>query len=594
MLYFRFICVFLVGFAGFAQSPSLAKNYVNQGEYEKAASIYKQLYQKNSENPFYLFEWVHTLQAQEKYQEAEKLLSEKTKGNSINPKIIIELGRNEELQGRDDNAKKKYQQALTYLKKSPNFAYLLGATFQQYGLLDEAEQAYKIALEHKPNPTYTVQLAQIYGENGELTKMFSTYIELLEEEPNYFFAVNRNFSEFITEDPQNEANQALRKILLKRSQKEPNIIYNELLSWLFTQQQQYGMAFNQQKAIYQRSENPNFSQLKDLAQVAIEKKASETGREILQYIIEKTSIETEKIKAYEQLMKITISETNPKNYKRVDEKFAQIFDTFGKGTATYGLQLQYARFLAFQQGEKQTALDNLQQLKKTSLSREQEAQLKLVVADILIAQEKFNQALIYYSQVQQLVKNSPLAQQATFKIAQTSYYKGDFDWAQTQLKVLKNSTSQLIANDAMELSLLISDNILEDSTHTALKLLARADLLQFQQKNEEALNQLDSILMNHKGEAIEDEALFKKAKIEEKRGNYETAASSYQKIIQFYGNDILADDAHYFLAELYRTKLNQPEKAKEQYKALIFNFADSIYFVDARKKFRTLRGDAVE
>jgi tetratricopeptide (TPR) repeat protein len=191
------------------------------------------------------------------------------------------------------------------------------------------------------------------------------------------------------------------------------------------------------------------------------------------------------------------------------------------------------------------------------------------------------------------VQNDVLAQDARFKVAHTSYFKGDFEWAQVQLDVLKKSTSQLIANDAMELSLLIRDNSLEDSTQTALKKYARADLLSFQDRNTEAIAVLEDILTNHKGEKIEDEALYKQGQIYEKLHEYTKAEANYLKIIEFYSDDILADNAHFRLAQIYEDKLNQPDKAKAQYEAIIFNYADSIYFVEARKKYRSLRGDAI-
>jgi len=187
-----------------------------------------------------------------------------------------------------------------------------------------------------------------------------------------------------------------------------------------------------------------------------------------------------------------------------------------------------------------------------------------------------------------------LAQEARFKVAKTSYYKGDFIWAQVQLDVLKKSASQLIANDAMQLSLMIRDNSLEDSTQTALKLYARADLLALQKKETEAISVLNEILENHKGEKIEDEALLKMGELYEIKNDYIKAETSYLTLIQFYNDDILADDAHFHLAKLYETKLDQPEKAKQYYEQIIFNFADSIYFVEARKKFRILRGDEIE
>jgi len=223
----------------------------------------------------------------------------------------------------------------------------------------------------------------------------------------------------------------------------------------------------------------------------------------------------------------------------------------------------------------------------------EEARVKMELADILVVDEKFNQALIYYSQIQNKVRNDALAQEARFKVARTSYFKGDFEWAQTQLDVLKKSTSQLIANDAMQLSLMIKDNSLEDSLQTALKKYARADLLELQERHQEAIALLEEILVEHQGESIEDEALLKQGLIYEKIENYEQAERNYLKIVQFFGHDILADDALYYLARLYETKLDDPTKAKAYYEQLLFNHQDSIYFVEARRKFRMLRGDEI-
>src|SRR5690606_32798441 len=191
------------------------------------------------------------------------------------------------------------------------------------------------------------------------------------------------------------------------------------------------------------------------------------------------------------------------------------------------------------------------------------------------------------------LKNSTISQEARFKVAKTSYYKGDFEWAESQLKILKASTSQLIANDALDLKLLISDNKYEDSLHVALKLYSKADLMAFQNRTDEAISLLDKILSEHKGESIEDEALLKQAKLFEKKKQYDKAILNYQTIITNYADEILVDDAVYFLAELYNNILAQPEKAKVLYEQIIFNHQDSIYSVEARKKFRMLRGDAI-
>lgn len=397
---------------------------------------------------------------------------------------------------------------------------------------------------------------------------------------------------YITEDPTSESNQLLRKILLKRLQSDPDVLYNELLSWLFIQQKDFKKAFVQEKAIFTRGER-SLAGLRDLADITIDEGAYNDARTIVQYVIDNSDNPKIKMESYQQLMAIELQLATEKDYSEIEATFQSLFKQYGTGVDTYLLQIDYNQFLAHQLGDKEQAIDNLRELAKKNLNSYQEARVKLKLADILVMDERFNEALIFYSQVQNKVKNDVLAQEARFKVARTSYFKGDFPWAQTQLDVLKQSASQLIANDAMQLSLMIRDNSLEDSTQTALKKYASADLKELQGKDDQAIRLLNDILTQHKGEAIEDEALLKLGGIYEKQGDYDKAIASYNKLIEFYGEDILADDAHYRLAKLYEDHLEDPQKAKQEYETLIFQFEDSIYFVEARKRYRMLRGDEI-
>lgn len=179
------------------------------------------------------------------------------------------------------------------------------------------------------------------------------------------------------------------------------------------------------------------------------------------------------------------------------------------------------------------------------------------------------------------------------KLRKQVFIRGDFRWAENQLDVLKSSTSQLIANDALQLKLLISDNSLQDSLKTALKLYAKADLLALQKKTDQAIAVLDEILANHKGESIEDEALFKQAQLFENQSKYDLAQSNYLKILEYFNGDILSDDALFHLAKLYEGELGEPNKALELYERILLGHPDSIFYVEARKNYRKLRGDDI-
>ncbi|MCM8570990.1 tetratricopeptide repeat protein [Gramella jeungdoensis] len=591
---FLFILFLVAGNLGlFAQNEQLAKNFFDQGEYEKALKVYQQLYKGNPANTVYFNGVVASHQQLEEFEEAEKMLLERLNTSANYPSLLIELGHNYELQDNTERATQFYDEALQSIEGRPNFAYAIARTFEQYNLLDYAAKAYERAMDLNTDRNYNLQLARIYGEQGKIEEMFSNYLDLIEDDMKFYGLANREFNRYISEDPQSEPNIIFRKLLLKRLQENPSLLYNEMLSWLFVQQKQFDKAFVQERAIFKRGEN-NLQGILNLAILARDAEAYEVAKEIISYAIDESPSRTFNLQARHFLLKLKLETAAPEDYSEIHNDFQSLLGEYGYTPETLDLQIDYANFMAFSEDKKEPAVKLLKEAAEMTPSKFELAKVKMALADILVVQEKFNEALIYYSQIQNLVKNDEIAQNARFKVAKTSYYKGDFEWAKTQLDILKTSTSQLIANDAMELSLLISDNSQEDSTQTALKKYAKADLLAFQKKNSLAIQALDSILVNHKGEKIEDEALLSQAKLYEEEHDFKKAETNYLAIINSFGEDILADNAYYFLAELYANQLHDPEKAKSYYEQIIFNFADSIYFVEARKKYRMLRGDTIE
>ncbi|MBT8307641.1 MAG: tetratricopeptide repeat protein [Maribacter sp.] len=590
-----FLSIFFLYFTqiAVAQDDFLAKQYFNDGHFEKAVVFYEKLVEKNPRRTDYSEGLVACYQQLERYDDAEDFLTQKINEGNTYPILLVELGYNHALQNSSEKAAEYYEKALTKIDDNPNFGYSIAFRFQKYSLLDYALKAYSRAMELNPKLDYNFQLARIYGEQGNINKMYSAYLNLLTNGKTSKSNVLRSIDDFISSNPENENNIILKKILLKNAQQNPDVLWNDLLSWLFVQQKQYSSAFRQEKAIFKRMEGGSIQRLVSLGNLALEDNEKEISKSIFEYVVEKTVDEVTRLNAQLNLIDIQLMDTNEKSLVEVAKQYEALVQTHGYKSQTLQLQIAYANFLTFKLDTPQPAIDMLKRCLELPLNARGMAFVKLALGDILVFDKKFNQALIYFSQIQKKLKNDVLGQNARFKVAQTSFYKGDFDWALTQLKVLRSSTSQLIANDAMQLSLLISDNSLEDSTQTALKKYARADLLGYQNKTEEAIAALDDILQNHKGEKIEDEALLKQGQLLESIKNYEAAKFNYQKIVEFYASDILADDAYFALGELYRNVLNEPEKAREQYEKIIYNYQDSYYFPQARDNFRMLRGDSI-
>ncbi|WP_298493100.1 tetratricopeptide repeat protein [uncultured Algibacter sp.] len=590
MRYLLFLCLIISGVIH-SQNATLAKDYFQKGEFEKALIEYKKLYAKSSSNITYINQVINTYQQLEQYNEAEDFLLELMERVKY-PAFIVELGYNYQLKNNLPKAKENYQKAIAFIDQKASHVFGIARSFQNHSLLDEAIIAYEKAAALNPDFNFNVQLAQIYGEQGNIEKMFNSYLNYAQSNPLAVRDVKRAVNDFINEDSANQNNVVFRKLLLTKMQQEPNLLWNELLSWLFIQQKDYKKAFTQEKAIYKR-ELESLSKIEELALMASNDNENDIAKDIFNYIIETAQDTNTKLKAYQNLLQIDIKESQKSNYSAIKKKYIELLETFGKQAETLKLQISYAHFLAFYLNDTEEATKFLETSLKLPLASIEKAQVKLELGDILVLQEKFNKALIYFTQIQRNLKNSTISQEARFKVAKASYFKGDFKWAESQLKILKASTSQLIANDALDLKLLISDNKYEDSLQTALKRYAKADLLAFQNRNDEAINLLDNILEEHKTEPIIPQALFKQAQLFELKGVIEKAKVNYEYIIDNYRDGILIDDALFHLAEIYEKQLNNPEKAKALYEQIIFNHADSIYFVDARKRYRTLRGDAI-
>jgi tetratricopeptide (TPR) repeat protein len=409
--------------------------------------------------------------------------------------------------------------------------------------------------------------------------------------PQNLIMIQNQLSRFTTEETDESFNDALKKALLVRIQKNQDIFWNEFLSWFYVQQKEYGKAFIQEKAIYKR--NPeSFSNIVNLGQLAIEENDQEAAKEILGFVLENTKDLDLQIQSHSYLMEMKIDKALPKDYPAINLELDNLIKEFGVSPFSLSLLKIKAHFVTFNMKDAETGKIILKNVLEMPLNRDQVAEVKMELADILLFEEKFNQALIYYSQIENDANNSPIGQEASLKTAKTSYFKADFKWAEHQLKVLKSASTQLIANDALDLFLLISDNTVEDSTQVALKKFARADFLLYQEKKQDALTAFQAILKENKGDAIEPVTLLRIGKIYEELGDTNAALANYKLILDNFKECIYIDEALFYSAEIYN-QLNDVEKAKPLYEEVITKHEDSIHYVTSQKKYRKLRGDSI-
>lgn len=580
--------MFLLNTGIFAQQNSfvIAENYFRNSEYEKALQYYQELYQSSPYNTTYLKRLMSCYQELNQFDKVEQTLVSKLQQYPDQLYLEVLLGHNYERQQRHTEAKEHYEKAIQAVQQGNGYASVIANLFKDFSKLDLAIQAYETILVQNPNANFGFQLAQIYGEQGNFAKMFNSYFDLVDKNENYLSNVKYFSNRYLSDNPDDPNNQLFKKGLLKKSISNPKDIWNDLLGWYFIKQKQFGKALIQYKALLARNPD-NLANIKNLNRLAFDAEDYDTSEKCSALIIAKTNYERDKFSAIYIQLQIAIQ----KKYPDVLERFESILKEYKNSRHTIPVKIAYANYYSYTLKQPEKGIAILEQALRESTSKFSKGRIKLNLAQLLVFTENFNRALIYFSQVQSQFKNHPLGQEARFKVAQTSYFKNDFKWAKAQLKVLKGSATQLIANDAAELFLTISDNQPKDSTATGLAQYSKADFLSYQRKNDQAIPILQELISSYKNQPIEDEAQYKLGVLYIDEKKYLEAIDCFEKVIAIDAKGILVDNALYQLGNLYLNQLEDTEKAATYFQKIIFDHPSSIYLIDARKKYRTLRGD---
>lgn len=590
-----FFLLFFLSINVFAQDNRLAQEYFNNGEYEKAASLYEKLYTKNTKNDYYFSRFLACLIELEEYDRGEELLKKQIKKNSKSYRLYLDYGNLLERQQRVDEADAKYTIAIDKVGDNSNAIRNLAAQFQNMTKYDLAIQTYEKGIATGEAKNFSYYLAELYRRKGDSEKMVEHYLLSLKETPTRISTLKTIFQRYFTEDDFIE----LQTRLYTNIQEEPDEeIYPELLSWVFIQKKDYKGALRQAKALDRRNEE-NGGRVYDVAQTAANDKDWDTAIDGFDYIIEnKGTGSTFYIEAKQQSLRAKRSrlvegyDYSQEELKELEGEYEVFLEEFGKSRTTASIITELAELEAYYLNDLDKAIDYLKELVEyPRVPPRVLANAKINLADFYLMQGEIWESTLLYSQVDKEFKDDLLGQEARYRNALLSYFAGDFEWAQTQFKVLKASTSKLIANDALDRSIFIMDNLALDTTDSPLIKFSEAELLVFQNRFDDAFGKLDSIRTLYPEHSLEDDAIYLKSQIYYKKRDYEKTALMLQNIIDNYPEGIRADNAIFELAELNETKLNNTEKATQLYEKIIFDYSGSTFSVEARKRYRRLLGE---
>ena len=594
----RLLFVFmLISFfaAGQQEEHKLAYQYYVNGEYDKAISIYDELNKEQFLIAYYI-PYFGSLLKKEQYKQAEKLAKKMTKIYPNSLKYQLEVGLVQQKSGNTKKSDRTFQKIYKNLTGQQSQAINLANTFRQYEMYSDALQVYLLSEKLNTTSNFGTQKAQLYANLGKVDLMIVEYLDELKRNPKQKQIVFAKIQLFLNNDGiKSESNYQLvkKKLLPFVREEQARSDFSELLIWLFMQNAQYKMAFMQAKSLDKRTDEDGEGVF-DLAETFLDKQYYDLAIDAYEYVIEKGEDNSLFIDANINRLYAKTKILNSKNqdFNVLDDEYKNLITLLGESRNTVLLLSNYAHFKAFYLHDLFAAEAILiSAMKLVGIDKYDLAECKLEYADVQLLLGNIWESLLYYSQVEKDFKENPIGHQAKLRRAKIAYYQGDFDWAQAQLGTLKASTSKLIANDAMDLSLLIIDNLNLDTSTIAMKTFATADLLFYQQKYEKAIAKYDSVISIFPGHTLSDEIYMRKAKIYMQLNNTEMVLNMYDKIATDWDYDILADDALYNMAKVYDNILLKPDKAMELYEKILLEHNSSIFVAESRKRFRILRGD---
>ncbi len=593
---FGFCFVFLSQWL-LAQDANLAQQYYNDGEFEKAGVLFEELYKKNDANDYFFERFIECYSSLGQFEKCEEQLKKQIKKRPKEPKFLVSLGDLYDQQDKDDLAKEQYQKAIERLMPDRNIIVNLATAFTNNNKYDLAIATYEKGTELvKDKYAFSYYIADLYRNKGDQpAKMIENFLNSLVANPNFLRTIQSNFARFLSENEYGE----LQSQLYNRLQENPdNTEFSEMIMWTFLQKKDYKNALRQAKALDKKLQQ-NGERVFSTSKSAEEGKDYETAIAGYEHIVTEIGTQSNyyflaKRKALDCRKKKVVEKQDytQQDLLTLEAEYEKFLTEKGKNKITAEIMLELAELEAFYLKNIPKAIVILKEMIDfPSIDRTIQAKGKLSLGDYYLINSERWESTLLYSQVDKDFKDDILGHEARFRNAKLSYYAGDFEWAQSQFDVLKASTSKLISNDAIDLSVFIMDNMGLDTITTPMEMYAQAELLTYQNRFDDAFLKLDSIRTKYPQHQLEDDVLWQEGQIYLKQREWTKAIAVFQKIYTDFKEEIRADNSLWALAQLHENQLNDKEKAKEYYEKLFVEYSSSVFAVDARKEFRRLRGD---
>jgi len=598
-------CIIIISNSLHAQTNDpvqIATEYYNQGDLEKAKDEFKKLARNKRNIPRIHETYFRLLLTIEDFDEAEKYLGNVIKNYPDNFTYEVDLGVLYRTMNQEERANQLLDQVVikvtnrSALDKRSNETRMLAQTFFEKNFRDKALDTYINGRSIMgQEDLFALDLARVYQLMNKKQPMISEYLNFSKNQPQNLNYVKNSLQRYL---PEAEDLDTLETTLYTVIQKEAgNSTYNDLLVWTHLQQKNFPAALRQARALDKRLAN-NGDNIMNVGMISFRNNEYKTSKKAFDYIIEEFPESPSKRLASRYLLlseEEVLKNSYPIDSSAIRDLISRYEVFISESRDVFSImesQRRIALLQAFQLNEIEKAIETLTRMLKQQVGRHNVvAEAKMDLADIYLLNKEPWESILLYGQVERMFRDEPLGYMAKLKSAKLSYFKGDFELAQSNLDILKLATSREIANDALDLSILIKNNTVFDSTDVVMQEYANIELMLFQNQKKQALAAMDSMLVKYNYHSIVDEVLYLQAQTELELGHIEKALLSLDKIKEAHYFEILGDDALFLMGTIYQDSLGDNETAMGLFNDLLTKFPGSIYVAEARTRFRELRGD---
>lgn len=582
------------------QEFRLALEYYNNREFDKAESVLEALLEKNT-NSTYLRYYLNSLVEQKKFDETEKAIKYYSRKVGNNPSIKVDFGQIYKLIGKAKESEKYYREAISGSLNNRNSVVSVASRFINSREFDWAERTYIEASKKLKNESFEQEMATLYYYMRRYDEMVDIYLELLARSDGFLQMVqNRLNSAIYTDTDKSLTDIVEQKLLLKIQQYPKHDVFNEMLIWIYIQQNNYAGAYIQARALDLRNRE-NGSRLITLAQQATEAKDYETAVKAYNDVLAYGEFSPFYEEAYREKLYVLYAriktglDADIETINNTIELYRNAITKFGYRHDFLPTILNFIELLSLYSDSYTEALQTIEKAENIrGLMKADIANIEILKADIMLYQNKIWDATLIYAKIERDNKDNPIGYEAKFRKVKMAFYLHDFEWAKSQIDVIKASTTKLTSNDAIEMSIVLYEGWSEtDSTQQPLKLFASALLKHAQHDVQNVLILVDSIIATEHS-FLSVEALNLKGKVLQENARYAEAAEAYERAVTFYSYETNSDFSLFQLGKLYSEHLNDSNKAIELFTRLLHDYKSSIFCIEARHLIHNIRHNPVQ